>query len=127
MPYREEIYAPLSYLEPQSSTSEAYSGCGGRGFAKGPSLYMVTDDLSVSPSSSVSAISFLTELRIPPSDLEERIICIGKIEGLSLLKASLTSLSSLTNGLSPFLKPVKGNVPKVEPTYMDDEYLSVTM
>lgn len=73
--------APLSYLEPQSSSGEAYSQCDGRGFIKRPSsLYMVTDDLVVTPSSSVSTISFLTKLRIPLSDLEERVISIGKTE-----------------------------------------------
>ncbi|XP_061339646.1 uncharacterized protein LOC133286269 [Gastrolobium bilobum] len=105
--FTSEVCAPLSYLEPQSSTGQKYSTCGGKGFAKKMSLYMVTDDLVITPSSSISAISFLTQLRIPPSDLEERVINIGKKEGLSLLKASLFSSSALTNGLRQFLKPIK--------------------
>ncbi|KAJ1437335.1 hypothetical protein SESBI_03662 [Sesbania bispinosa] len=113
-----EIYAPLSYLEPQTSSGETYSECGGRGFTKGKglSLYMVTDDLVVTQCSSLSAVSFLSELRVPPSDLEERVITIGKNEGLGLLKASLISSSALTNGLAPFLKPVKESFSDVKPT-----------
>ncbi|KAJ1389611.1 hypothetical protein SESBI_38128 [Sesbania bispinosa] len=77
---------------------------------------MATDDLVVTSSSSVSSITFLIKLRIPHSELEERVISIGKKE------TSLNSSSALTNGLGPFLKPaVKEIVPKVEPTCMDNE------
>ncbi|XP_061339645.1 uncharacterized protein LOC133286268 [Gastrolobium bilobum] len=105
--YSSFAFAPLSYLEPQSSTGEIYSRCGGRGFVKKPSFYMVTDNLVITPSATFSVISLLTQLRIPPSDLEERVVDIGKKEGLSLLKASLLSSSTLTNGLRHFLKPTK--------------------
>ncbi|KAJ1437333.1 hypothetical protein SESBI_03660 [Sesbania bispinosa] len=112
--YREcyrEIYAPLSYLEPQSSsTGEAHSKCGGKGFVKRPSLYMVTDDLVITPSTSVYATSLLIDQKIPFYDLEERVVNIGIKEGLSLLKASLTSSSALTNGLHQFLKPVNESI-----------------
>jgi hypothetical protein len=67
-------------VEPQSSTGEEYGECGGRGFMKGPAFYMVTDDLVVTPSTSVSIISFLSNLGIPSSDLEEKVITIGKKE-----------------------------------------------
>ncbi|KAJ1437332.1 hypothetical protein SESBI_03659 [Sesbania bispinosa] len=40
--------------------------------------------------------------RIPLVDLEERVISIGLKESLSILKASLTSASALTNGLNQF-------------------------
>lgn len=53
------------------------SNFGRKIFTKSPSTYMVTDDLVVSPGSSTSAISFLTELQIPFSDLEEKVISIG--------------------------------------------------
>lgn len=93
----------LEYLEPQSSIGEAYNNYGGRGFTKKPSLYMVTDDLVVTPGSSTSAITVLTKLRIPLSDVMECSINIGQNECLSILKASLISSSALTNGLSQFL------------------------
>ncbi|CAJ2670648.1 unnamed protein product [Trifolium pratense] len=95
----------LEYLEPQSSTGEAYNrfAIGGRGFTKKPALYMVSDDLIVTPGSSTSAISVLTKLRIPLSDVVECDIDIGKNESLSIVKASLISSSALTNGFGPFL------------------------
>ncbi|KAK7256842.1 hypothetical protein RIF29_30374 [Crotalaria pallida] len=100
------VYAPLSYLEPQSSTGDTYDSCGGRGFAKSPSLYMVTDDLVVTPNSPISAISLLTESRISPSDLEEIDISIGQKEALNILNASLISSSALTIALSQYIKPI---------------------
>ncbi|KAK7256855.1 hypothetical protein RIF29_30395 [Crotalaria pallida] len=100
------IYAPLRFLEPQSLSGIEYSSnWGGRGFVKKPSLYMVTEDLAVTPSSSISVVSYLTMSNVSPSDLEEKIINIGMKEGLSILKASLVSSSALTDGLSQFLKP----------------------
>ncbi|GAU50826.1 hypothetical protein TSUD_177650 [Trifolium subterraneum] len=95
----------LEYLEPQSSTGEAYNrfAIGGRGFTKKPALYMVSDDLIVTPGSSSSAISILTKLRIPLSDVMECSIDIGKNESLSIVKASLISSSALTNGFGLFL------------------------
>jgi len=38
---------------------------------------MVTDDLVVTPMSSISAVSYLNTLKVPLSDLEERVIAIG--------------------------------------------------
>ncbi|XP_020204369.1 uncharacterized protein LOC109789750 isoform X2 [Cajanus cajan] len=96
-----EVYCPLSYLEPPSSNGSKH---GGRAFVKKPSLYMVTDDFVVTPSSSFSAVSFVSNSGVPLSDLEEKVINIGQKEGLSILKACLISSSTLTNGLSQFLK-----------------------
>ncbi|PNX85279.1 hypothetical protein L195_g041347, partial [Trifolium pratense] len=61
-----------------SSIGEEYGKCGGRGFMKGPAFYMVTDDLVVTPSTSFTVISFLSNLGILSSDLEEKVITIGK-------------------------------------------------
>lgn len=52
----------------------------GKRIMKSPSMYMVTDDLVVTPGSSTLAISFLTDMKIPFSDLEERLIRIGNKE-----------------------------------------------
>ncbi|KAL7087048.1 hypothetical protein ACP275_13G041400 [Erythranthe tilingii] len=68
-------------------------------YVKGPKMYMVSDDLTVTPSSMSSTISVLNELKVSLSDIEEVEVCIGLQEGLSILKASLTSTSALTNGL----------------------------
>ena len=63
-------HCPLTYVDPKSSG----------GFAKTPGMYMVTDDLFVTPSSYVSAVSFLNKSNFPSSDLEERAITIDQKE-----------------------------------------------
>nr|KYP37974.1 hypothetical protein KK1_040807 [Cajanus cajan] len=101
---------PLTYLfcgcsfnivHPKSSTGEFSSLLG---FVRGPATYMVTDDLVVTPMSCISAVSYLNTLKVPLSDLEERVITIGVKEGLAILKASLTSTIALTDGLKHFIK-----------------------
>ncbi|ESW12417.1 hypothetical protein PHAVU_008G110600 [Phaseolus vulgaris] len=72
-------------------------------FAKGPSTFMVTDDLLVTPMSSISAVSYLRS-HVPLSDLEERAISVCVKEGLAILKASLTSTSALSKVLQQFTK-----------------------
>ncbi|KAK7256841.1 hypothetical protein RIF29_30372 [Crotalaria pallida] len=91
-----DVYAPLSYLEPQSSTGDIYDSCGGRGFSKCPSLYMVTDDLVVTPNSPLSAISLFSKLKISPSDLEERVISIGQKEYSSWLLVSFDMVETMS-------------------------------
>ncbi|CAJ2670657.1 unnamed protein product [Trifolium pratense] len=76
---------------------------GGKNYIKNPSTYMVTDELVITPGSSISSFSFLSERKIRLSNLEERVISIGNREALCLLKASLISKSALTDGLGPFL------------------------
>nr|KYP37976.1 hypothetical protein KK1_040809 [Cajanus cajan] len=75
--FYKEVYCPLSYLEPPSSNGSKH---GGRAFVKKPSLYMVTDDFVVTPSSSFSAVSFVSNSGVPLSDLEEKVINIGQKE-----------------------------------------------
>jgi hypothetical protein len=64
----------LNFVDPKFSASKS-SRCGE--FAKGPSVYMVTDDLVVTPMSSFNVISHLNSLNISPFDVEERIVRIG--------------------------------------------------
>jgi len=66
----EEKYAPFKLVDPKSSIAKS-------SYAKGPSMYMVTDDLCVSPMSSISTMSFLEKSKVPLYDLEERVIKIG--------------------------------------------------
>ncbi|KAL3845128.1 hypothetical protein ACJIZ3_002531 [Penstemon smallii] len=73
-------------------------------YVKGPAMFTVTDHLVVSPTSAISGLSILNSLKIPFSDIEEYVVDIGMEEALSILKASLSSTSVLTNGLKPFLK-----------------------
>ncbi|KAK2371266.1 hypothetical protein QL285_084236 [Trifolium repens] len=73
------------------------------GYAYGPIKFMVTDDLVVTPMTSIDGISYLQRMKVPFNDVEEMLINIGKNEGLSILQASLTSKSVLTNSLNQYI------------------------
>ncbi|KAL8031327.1 hypothetical protein ABFX02_13G016900 [Erythranthe guttata] len=68
-------------------------------YVKGPRMYKITDDLTVTPFRMTSTISDIESLEIPLSDINEMELQIGLEEGLSILKASLTSTCALTDGL----------------------------
>ncbi|KAK1373181.1 hypothetical protein POM88_029374 [Heracleum sosnowskyi] len=74
------------------------------GFVRGPTKFLVTDDLFVSPLSSMSCFTYLQSLKVPPSDIEEQVINIGMNEASELLSASLTSTSVISNGLKFFIQ-----------------------
>ncbi|XP_068339721.1 uncharacterized protein [Pyrus communis] len=86
-------YAPLeSYkIEPTDNNSSA------RGFLKGPAFFTVTDNLVVRPISTILELSVLDKLNVPFTDIEKRVVLMGKKEALSLLMASFDSDSALTN------------------------------
>ncbi|TKY65912.1 tyrosine/DOPA decarboxylase [Spatholobus suberectus] len=92
----------VKFVDPISETSE-----NSKGYAKGPTMYIATDDLVVMPMSSVYVLSLLNSMNIPYSDLEEKEVSIGIKEGVSILQASLISTSALTTGLSDLLTKVK--------------------
>ncbi|KAL1560819.1 hypothetical protein AAHA92_10990 [Salvia divinorum] len=74
-------------------------------YVDGAIMYMVSDDLTVAPLGVTSGLSVINELKISLSDLKEVKLQVGLEEGLSILKAALTSTTALTNGLiKPFLK-----------------------
>ncbi|GKC41994.1 hypothetical protein Tco_1059716 [Tanacetum coccineum] len=64
---------------------------------------MLTDDLAVTPISSISTISMLNKLKVPLNDIEEQEVNVGIEEGLRILKASLKSPLPLSDAL------LKGN------------------
>ncbi|MCI01773.1 tyrosine/dopa decarboxylase [Trifolium medium] len=99
--YSSDSSVPLNLVDPKFSSSKSSSS---GEYVKGPSIYMVTDDLVVSPISSFNAISHLNSLNVPLLDVEEKVVRIGPKEGLCILKASLTSTSALTNGLNQFIR-----------------------
>ncbi|KAL7086730.1 hypothetical protein ACP275_13G018700 [Erythranthe tilingii] len=68
-------------------------------YVKGPKMYNIADDLTVTPFSTASTISILKGLKIPFSDIVELPVEIRLQEALSILKASLTSTSAITDGL----------------------------
>ncbi|XP_058764026.1 uncharacterized protein LOC131637460 [Vicia villosa] len=77
------------------------------GYMKGPSMYVVTDDLVIAPLSPISALGLLNRFKTPLNDLKEKVITIGVKESFSIWKAALTSTSALTNGLAHLLAEVK--------------------
>ncbi|CAA0816066.1 Unknown protein [Striga hermonthica] len=80
-------------------------------YFEGKSMYMVMDDLTVTPLSTTSGISILNSLKIPFSDVKEMKLLVGLEEAKSILKASLTSACALTDGL---FNPVLMKQPKQE-------------
>ncbi|XP_047173213.1 uncharacterized protein LOC124841075 [Vigna umbellata] len=102
--YGYDMNARLEIFDPKSCIGDSRSD---KGFVKGPSTFVVTDDLFVTPMSSISAVSCLKRSQVPLSDLEERVISVGVKEGLAILKASLTSTSALTEGLLHFTKVIE--------------------
>ncbi|XP_028770554.1 uncharacterized protein LOC114727933 isoform X2 [Neltuma alba] len=91
----------LRMSDPKSPIMEEKSG---NGYAKSRTKYMVADDLSVKPFSSHHVLSSLAKFKVHHHDLEERTICVGAQEVLSILKASLVSTSALRIGLNFFDK-----------------------
>nr|GEX90076.1 hypothetical protein [Tanacetum cinerariifolium] len=69
------------------------------GFVNGMVTYMVMDDLAVSPMSTIStSIACLHKHNIKDvGALEEKVVYVGKDEGMQLLKNALTSKTVLTN------------------------------
>ncbi|KAM7478807.1 hypothetical protein LguiA_027020 [Lonicera macranthoides] len=69
----------------------------GEGLVKGPSVFMVMDNLIVTPLSTSSGISLINKLQIPFADIEEQEVTMGEDEAWRLLAASLVSKCALTN------------------------------
>ncbi|XP_028787803.1 uncharacterized protein LOC114743752 [Neltuma alba] len=106
--------------DPKSTIAEEKSG---KGYAKGGTMFMVADDLSVKPLSSRDVLSsLLTEFKVPYDDLEQRTICIGVQEVLSILKASMVSTSALTIGLKEFLS---NNIKEEDETETESRNITV--
>ncbi|EYU34020.1 hypothetical protein MIMGU_mgv1a020132mg [Erythranthe guttata] len=81
-------------------------------FVKEATMYMVSDDLTVAPLCMTSSLSILNRLNISLTDVKEVEVHIVYMSGLSILKASLTSTSALTDGLK--ISPVLNKQPKQE-------------
>ncbi|KAL8478271.1 hypothetical protein ACS0TY_030245 [Phlomoides rotata] len=85
-------------------------------------MYIVPDDLTVTPFSVCSTLSLLKRMKISASDVEELDLHAGVEEGLGLciLKASLTSTRAMTDGLINYLQlkrhttAVTSNISRVE-------------
>ncbi|RWR96790.1 hypothetical protein CKAN_02619200 [Cinnamomum micranthum f. kanehirae] len=82
---------------------DAVTELGGE-FMAGPATFIVTDELLVKPISTISCLALLNQFNLPLSDLEEQFVSMGEEQALSILKASLTSKTVLSD---VFLKKPK--------------------
>jgi hypothetical protein len=60
---------PFEFIDPKSPVSGGYT--------RGPLAIMVTDDLVVTPMSSIDGISYLERMKVPLKDVEETVVSIG--------------------------------------------------
>lgn len=68
------------------------------GYVKGVVTYMIMDDLTVRPMSTISSITMLNKFNVKEVGvLEEKVVYLGMDEGVKLLKASLQSKTVLTD------------------------------
>lgn len=66
------------------------------GFIKGPTTFLVMDDLEVKPFSPISVKLLVDKLMVPFRDLAEREVILDEDKAMHLLAASLTSKHALT-------------------------------
>ncbi|KAH6796561.1 hypothetical protein C2S52_021115 [Perilla frutescens var. hirtella] len=85
-----------------------FSQHGSKFYLEGSRMYMVSDDITVVPLTITSSISIINKMKIPLSDVRELELQVGLEEGLSILKAALTSSTALTDSLiQPMFKNPK--------------------
>ncbi|KAJ7975861.1 DUF674 family protein [Quillaja saponaria] len=78
--------------------AQGSSGSSEGGFVKGVLTYMVMDDLTVIPMSTISSITLLNKFNVKEvGALQEKIVHLGMPEGVKLLKASLQCKTALTS------------------------------
>ncbi|KAK8652715.1 hypothetical protein V6N13_126740 [Hibiscus sabdariffa] len=85
------ISRPLRLLDPKSLKPNTTNSSG---YVEKNSVFVVTDDLVVKSLS--SSVSLLKEIGISLDDVEEKVINIGEVEALTLLRACLCSSSALS-------------------------------
>ncbi|XP_031266189.1 uncharacterized protein LOC116124597 [Pistacia vera] len=64
----------LTVKDPKSHFKEATRG----GFMAGPAMFTVTDNLIITPMSQVQSLCLLKELKVSISDIEERVVHVGR-------------------------------------------------
>ncbi|GMN57291.1 hypothetical protein TIFTF001_026414 [Ficus carica] len=86
----------IPYVAPNNEP-EGSSGDQAGGFVKGLVTYMVMDNLTVEPMSTISGITLINKFNIKEvGSLEEKVVHITMIEGLKILQASLQTKTVLT-------------------------------
>ncbi|CAO2204597.1 unnamed protein product [Urochloa humidicola] len=97
-----KMTVPLMFV-PQESDGSGYnvqkpsSTGAGKGFVQGVVTYTVSDDLTVTPMSTISSITLLSTTGVALRYLQENTVRLGYTEGLEIVKASLQSKTILTD------------------------------
>ncbi|XP_024964858.1 uncharacterized protein LOC112505143 [Cynara cardunculus var. scolymus] len=78
-------------------------------FLKEQTTFIVSDDLEITVSPSISTISKFNTLGISVGDIEVIEASVGEQEALLILKASITSTSALTDCLDALMKKPKAS------------------
>ncbi|XP_074331010.1 uncharacterized protein LOC141668181 isoform X1 [Apium graveolens] len=68
-----------------------------KGFVKGPSSFMIMDNLAVMPLSSISGLRLIETMQIPFDKILEKEVVMGEIEAIRLFTASLVAENALTD------------------------------
>ncbi|KAL5580856.1 hypothetical protein UlMin_013298 [Ulmus minor] len=76
------------------------------GFLTGHKMFIVTDSLVITPLSSVLCFSILEEMKVPFTDIEEKIVKVNQELALRLLVSSFVSESALTDTFMREAKPI---------------------
>ncbi|KAL3635465.1 hypothetical protein CASFOL_020012 [Castilleja foliolosa] len=119
----EEFYQKPPHFGNSYYTYTCMSPKGLGNYVKGSTMYMVTDDLVVTPLCTTSGISILNHLGVPLLDVREQELNVGFEEALRIFRASLTSTSVLSDGLINLLlekKPKQEKQPKQELSVCED-------
>ncbi|KAJ7975864.1 DUF674 family protein [Quillaja saponaria] len=88
--------------------AQGSSGSSEGGFVKGVVTYMVMDDLTVTPMSTISSMTLLNKFNVKDvGALQEKVVNLGMPEGVKILKASLQCNTVLT---SVFLQNEKSEI-----------------
>ncbi|KAL8146460.1 hypothetical protein AgCh_004258 [Apium graveolens] len=77
---RSQYYRLTSYSDSAVSELKLASQMGEGGYLKGSAKFMVTDDLVVTPFSSMSCVNYVHGHKIPSGDIVEQMINIGTQE-----------------------------------------------
>ncbi|OMO90567.1 hypothetical protein COLO4_19074 [Corchorus olitorius] len=85
----------LSVMDPKLHYMDNATSSGG--FVIESTMFKVTDNLIITPISPMSGLTVLSKLKVPFSDIEERVVHVGKEEASRLLVASFVTKSALTN------------------------------
>ncbi|XP_043698909.1 uncharacterized protein LOC122649730 [Telopea speciosissima] len=99
---RNQMSTKMTYVAGAGTAEEQIRGDGGGagrgGYVKGLVTYMIMDDLSVTPLSTISGITVMSNFNvIEVGSLEEKVFDLDMDLGLAILKASLQSKTVLTD------------------------------